>query len=76
MNEEIEELVKSIDLGYRVGYGMSECGGIMCYEDWKYLKGGWWGKGGGGMEVKILRGEGENIVGEIVWKGGNVMLGY
>lgn len=75
-NQEIEQFLKSIDFPYTVGYGMTECAPIICYEDWKYFKPGSCGKAAPRMEVKILSPDPENIVGEIVCKGPNVMLGY
>lgn len=75
-NQEIEQFLKSIDFPYTVGYGMTECAPIICYEDWKYFKSGSCGKAAPRMEVKILSPDPENIVGEIVCKGPNVMLGY
>ena len=75
-NQEIEQFLKSIDFPYTVGYGMTECAPIICYEDWKHFKAGSCGKGVAGMEVKILSPDPQNVVGEIVCKGPNVMLGY
>lgn len=75
-NQEIEQFLKSIDFPYTVGYGMTECAPIICYEDWKYFKPGSCGKAAPRMEVKILSPDPENIVGEIVCKGPNVMMGY
>ena len=43
-NQEIEQFLKSIDFPYTVGYGMTECAPIICYEDWKYFKPGSCGK--------------------------------
>lgn len=53
-NQEIEQFLKSIDFPYTVGYGMTECAPIICYEDWKYFKPGSCGKAAPRMEVKIL----------------------
>ena len=75
-NQEIEQFLKSIDFPYTVGYGMTECAPIICYEDWKYFNSGSCGKAAPRMEVKIFSPDHENIVGEIVCKGPNVMLGY
>ena len=65
-----------IDLPYTVVYGMTECGPIICYEDWRRFKPGSCGKAVPRMDVKVLSSDPENIVGEIVCKGPNVMLGY
>jgi long-chain acyl-CoA synthetase len=75
-NQEVEKLLKSIDFPYTVGYGMTECGPIICYEDWKRFKPGSCGKAVPRMDVRVLSSDPENIVGEIVCKGPNVMLGY
>ena len=55
---------------------MTECAPIICYEDWKRFKTGSCGKAAPRMEVKIVSPDPENIVGEIICKGPNVMLGY
>ena len=34
-NSEIETFLKGLDFPYTVGYGMTECGPIISYEDWK-----------------------------------------
>lgn len=75
-NQEVEQFLKMIDFPYTVGYGMTECGPIICYEDWTKFKPGSCGKAAPRMEVKILSADPQNIVGEIVCKGPNVMLGY
>lgn len=75
-NQEVEKLLKSIDFPYTVGYGMTECGPIICYEDWKRFKLGSCGKAAPRMEVRIDSPDPQNIVGEILTRGDNVMLGY
>ena len=65
-----------IDFPYTVGYGMTECGPIICYDDWRKFKPGSCGKAVPRMDVRVLSSDPENIVGEIVCKGPNVMLGY
>ena len=75
-NQEVEKLLKSIDFPYTVGYGMTECGPIICYEDWKRFKPGSCGKAAPRMEVRIDSPDPQNIVGEILTRGNNVMLGY
>ena len=75
-NKEIEQFLKMIEFPYTVGYGMTECGPLVCYEDWNLFKMGSCGKAVDRMEVKILSPDPENIVGEIVYRGDNVMLGY
>ena len=75
-NQEVEKLLKSIDFPYTVGYGMTECGPIICYEDWKRFKPGSCGKAAPRMEVRIDSPDPQNIVGEILTRGDNVLLGY
>ena len=75
-NQEVEKLLKSIDFPYTVGYGMTECSPIICYEDWKRFKPGSCGKAAPRMEVRIDSPDPQNIVGEILTRGDNVMLGY
>ena len=75
-NKEIEQFLKMIEFPYTVGYGMTECGPIICYEDWRRFKMGSCGKATPRMEVKVLSTDPQNIVGEIVCRGANVMLGY
>lgn len=75
-NHEIEEFLNSIEFPYTVGYGMTECAPIISYEDWKRFKLGSCGKAAPRMELKIDSPDPQNIVGEILCKGDNVMLGY
>ena len=75
-NQEVEQFLRMIEFPYTVGYGMTACGPIICYEDWSRFKPGSCGKAVPRMEVKILSPDPENIAGEIVCRGPNVMLGY
>ena len=75
-NQEIEAFMRSIEFPYTVGYGMTECAPLICYEDWKKFKAGSCGKAVGRMEVKVLSVDPHNIPGEIICRGDNVMLGY
>ena len=75
-NQEIEAFMRSIDFPYTVGYGMTECAPLICYEDWKKFKAGSCGKAVDNMEVKVLSVDPANVPGEIICRGDNVMLGY
>lgn len=75
-NQEVENFLHSVHFPYTVGYGATECGPIICYEDWKTFVPGSCGKAAYGMEVRILSNDPEHIPGEIVCRGPNVMLGY
>lgn len=76
LNKDVEAFLKMLDVPYTVGYGMTECGPIICYEDWKEFKQGSCGKAAPRMEVKIVSPDPENVPGEIICRGPNVMLGY
>ncbi len=75
-NQEIEQFMKDIKFPYTVGYGMTECGPILAYEDWSRFAQGSCGKAAPRMELKIDSKDPQNEVGEILVKGPNVMLGY
>lgn len=75
-NQDVENFLKMISFPYTVGYGMTECAPIICYADWKQFVPGSCGKAVPRMEVKIDSPDPQHIVGEILCKGMNVMLGY
>ncbi|MCL2097550.1 MAG: AMP-binding protein [Bacteroidales bacterium] len=75
-NHEAEAFFKKIGFRYTVGYGMTECGPIITYEDWSCSPLYSCGKAVVNMEVKIDSPDPINIPGEILVKGDNVMLGY
>lgn len=75
-NKEVEDFLRQIHFPYTVGYGMTECGPIIGYEDWRIFAKGSCGKHAPRMEVKIDSADPENIPGEIITRGMNVMLGY
>ena len=76
LSKEVEELLISIGFPITVGYGTTECAPLISYCDWQEFKAGSCGKPVDRMEVKILSKDPENIPGEIVTKGTNLMLGY
>lgn len=75
-NQEIEKLLHDIKFPYTVGYGATECAPIITYEDYKYFKLYSCGKAALNMEIMINSKDPQRIVGEILAKGPNVMLGY
>ena len=75
-NSEIETFLKGLDFPYTVGYGMTECGPIISYEDWKNFRPGSCGKAAPRMEIRIDSPDPHYTVGEILVRGDNVMLGY
>ena len=75
-NQEVESFLHSVDFRYTVGYGATECAPIICYEDYKHFVPGSCGKAALHMMVRIDSPDPENVPGEILAKGPNVMLGY
>ena len=75
-NQEVESFLHSVGFRYTVGYGATECAPIICYEDYKHLVPGSCGKAALHMMVRIDSPDPENVPGEILAKGPNVMLGY
>ena len=75
-NQEVENLLHQLKFPYTVGYGATECAPIICYEDWKNFVPGSCGKAAYGLTVRINSEDPQNVPGEILVKGPNVMLGY
>lgn len=75
-NHEVESFLQQIGFRYTVGYGSTECAPIICYADYKDFVPGSCGKAVIHMQVKIDSPDPQNIPGEIMARGLNVMLGY
>ncbi len=75
-NQEVEQFLHRINFPYTVGYGATECAPIICYSDWRSFAPGSCGRAAKNMEVRIDSRDPENIPGEILTRGLNVMLGY
>ena len=75
-NKDVEEFFKRIHFPFTVGYGMTECGPIITYDDWSTVKLYSCGKAAPNMTIKIDSADPENIPGEVLVKGDNVFLGY
>lgn len=76
LNQDIDRFLHSIRFPYTVGYGATECGPIICYEDWKTTRPGSCGKPVVNMEVRIDSDDPQHVAGEVLCRGKNVMLGY
>ncbi len=76
LNPDVEKFLRKIRFPYTVGYGMTECGPLISYAYWIKYKERSSGKVVDRMEVKIDSDDPQNIVGEILARGSNVMLGY
>ena len=75
-NQEVETFLKRINFPYTVGYGATECAPIICYAPWDDFVAGSCGRAALHMEVKIQSPDPQNVPGEILARGLNVMLGY
>lgn len=75
-NKEVESFLHRIGFQYTVGYGATECAPIISYADYKTFVPGSCGRPVVHMEVKIDSHNPENVPGEILARGLNVMLGY
>ena len=75
-NQEVESFLKRIEFPYTVGYGATECAPIICYADYRDFKQGSCGKAVIHNEIRINSVDPQNIPGEILVRGLNVMLGY
>ena len=76
INEKVEKLMKKMNFPYTVGYGMTECGPLICYRNWKTFVMRSCGQKVERVEVRIDSEDPLNVVGEIQIKGDNVMTGY
>ena len=76
LNREIEMFLKDINFPFTVGYGATECAPIIGYSDWKEFVPTSCGKPALHQEVRIDSVDPENVPGEILTKGPNVLLGY
>lgn len=76
INKEVEAFLRLIGFRYTVGYGMTECGPLISYEQWDTYKKGSVGRIVDRMEVMIDSSDPEHVAGEIMVRGTNVMLGY
>lgn len=75
-NRDVEAFFKKIHFPFTVGYGMTECGPIIAYDDWSTTKLYSCGKAAPNMTIRIDSSDPENIPGEVLVKGDNVFLGY
>ncbi len=76
LNKDVEQFLRRIDFPYTVGYGMTECGPLISYSPWKEAKYTSCGKVVDRMTAKVDSSNPETMVGEVLVKGENVMLGY
>jgi len=75
-NKEVETFMRKVKFPYTVGYGMTECAPIICYEHWNKTKLYSCGRPAPNIEIKIDSADPYNTPGEVLVKGPNVFLGY
>src|SRR5450759_4813522 len=75
-NPDAEKFFKKIRFKFSIGYGMTECGPLISYASWDTNKLGASGRAVDTLEVTIDSPDPENVVGEIILRGENVMTGY
>jgi len=75
-NPDTEKFFRKIGFKFTVGYGMTECGPLISYASWNTTKLAASGRAVDTLEVKIDSDDQEKMVGEIILRGENVMLGY
>jgi len=75
-NADAEKFFKKIGFHFTVGYGMTECGPLISYASWDTTKLGGSGRPVDTLEVSIDSEDPYSVVGEIILRGDNVMLGY
>ena len=76
LNREVAEFLVQIKFPFTVGYGMTECAPLISYSPHEEYKLGSCGRVIPGIEVHIESDDAQNIQGEIIVKGPNVMKGY
>jgi len=77
MNQEVTDFLYKIKFPFTIGYGMTECGPLICYDhNNEYIPGSCGQVLKGIMEARIDSEDPYNTVGEIQIRGENVMKGY
>ena len=76
LNKEIEQFLTSIYFPITVGYGTTETAPLITFSDHSDFVPGSCGTQVSNMEVKIKSVDPQNIPGEIITRGHNVMIGY
>jgi long-chain acyl-CoA synthetase len=75
-NAEAERFFRKMKFPFTVGYGMTECGPLISYINWKESRMGSAGKTVDTLELRVDSPDPEKKSGEIIVRGENVMLGY
>ena len=76
LSKEVEEFLFSIGFPFTVGYGTTECAPLIAYTEHNSFVPESCGTPIDRMEVRIASSDPQNIPGEIIARGTNLMLGY
>ncbi len=76
INEEVQEVFRRAGFAFTIGYGMTECGPLISYAGWREARLNSAGRCVDQLEMRIDSPDPENVVGEIMVRGENVMKGY
>ena len=76
LNREVENFLTDINFPITMVYGTTETAPLITYTDYHDFVGGSCGKPVKRMDVKIASSDPQNVAGEIVTRGMNVMKGY
>jgi long-chain acyl-CoA synthetase len=76
LNEEVQEVLRKAGFAFTIGYGMTECGPLISYAGWREARFNSAGRCVDQLEMRIDSPDPENVVGEILVRGENVMIGY
>lgn len=76
LNKDVETFLRKIQFPYTVGYGMTECGPLICYSSWDKQKQASCGHAVDRMELRVDSPDPETTPGVLRVRGANVMKGY
>jgi len=76
LNAEVEDFLRKIKFPFAVGYGMTECGPLVSYIGWEHSRSRSCGILLPTLGMMIDSSDPENVAGEILLRGDNLMDGY
>lgn len=76
LNHQAERFFKKMKFPYTVGYGMTECGPLISYANWRIIPLQSSGRVIDTLEMKIDSSNPQKEVGEIMVRGENILTGY
>ncbi len=76
LDKDVEAFLRRIGFPFTVGYGMTECGPLICYAPWTRQRPGSCGKAVDRMELRIDSPDPTVTPGTLWVRGDNVMKGY